>query len=120
MRPVLARSATAFDDQAVVALSDGISRYLGIHAGRAVVIEIDESAWPLAVGAILQLRKAGVPFAVEPRWLSTVGERFAPTGREQVTLILAGPTRHSELAGLAGHETVVARDGIFVDAVTRP
>lgn len=120
MRTVLRRSATAFDDQAVVALSDGIARYVAAHAETPSVIEIDEAAWPLAAGTILQLRKSGVVVAVESRWLSMVGERFAPTGRERMTLTIAGATRHNDLAGRPGNQTVVAGDGIFVDAATRP
>lgn len=120
MRTVVRRSAMAFDDRAVVALADGIARYVAGHAETSAVIAFDEPEWPLAVGAILQLRKAGVAVAVESRWISTVGERFAPTGREPVVLTIADATRHNDLAGRPGNETVVARDGIFVDAATRP
>jgi hypothetical protein len=89
MRHVLERRRT-LDDHAVDVLTEQIDTYLAGSDVRRPRFEIEPPVWPIAAGALLQVDKAGTPFAVGGRWATMFGERFTPTGREGGAALIAG------------------------------
>src|SRR5262249_25827209 len=81
MGHVLERRRT-LDDHAVDVLTEQIEMYLATSDVRRARFEIEPPVWPIAAGALLQIDKAGTPFAVGERWTTMFGERFAATGHE--------------------------------------
>ena len=97
MRNVLERSSQSADDRAVDALVVAVHQSLSDTGARRPLFAIEPSAWYTAAGALLQIDKAGIPFAVDDRWTTMFGESFAPTGREDARWTIAGSNREPVL-----------------------
>src|SRR5262249_26399082 len=81
------------EDHAVDVLVEKIRTAMSeTHATRPL-FQIEPPIWTIAAGALLQIRKNGAAFAVDPRWTVIFGERFEPDGREDARLTLAGSIR---------------------------
>jgi hypothetical protein len=89
MRHVLDRRRT-LDDHAVDVVFEQIEAYRAVSGVRKPRFEIEPPIWPIAAGALLQIDKMGMPFAVGERWAPMFGERFAATGREDGTAVIGG------------------------------
>ncbi|HEX7137949.1 MAG TPA: hypothetical protein VF219_08895, partial [Vicinamibacterales bacterium] len=89
MRHVLERRRT-LDDHAVDVLFEQIETYRATSGVRKPRFEIEPPVWPVAAGALLQIDKTGMPFAVGERWAPMFGERFAATGREDGAAMIGG------------------------------
>jgi hypothetical protein len=63
-----------------------IERYV---AGRKALIRIDQDAWDVAAGIVLQLSRLGVRLAVEDDWATMFPERFRAQGDEAVEIAIA-------------------------------
>jgi hypothetical protein len=61
----------------------------GIHRP---LVRIDQSIWPIAAGALLEIAKSRRPFAVDDAWVPMYGEAFAATGREDGLVTIGGST----------------------------
>ena len=92
MRHVLARTRGP-EDHAVDVVVEAIQRELSRAGARRPLVEIDPPVWPIAAGALLEIDKQHVRFAVDDRWVTMFGDAFAPTGREDVRLKIAGSPR---------------------------
>jgi hypothetical protein len=117
MNHVLDRSPDSPDDRAVRVLSSGIQAYVSDAHVRRPLFRIDTRAWTIAAGALLQLDKAGVPFAVEDNLVTMFGEALAVNGREDAELTFAGPAAHGALSVRPENQLVAEHRGIFVDAI---
>ena len=89
MRHVLERRRTT-DDHSVDVLTDRIEQYIRSQKLERPLFQIDPPIWPIAVGALLQIDKLGMSYAVGERWQPMFGDRFAPTGREDGAATITG------------------------------
>lgn len=89
MRHMLGRSRTV-DDHSVDVLTESIERYLSTANVRRPLFHIEPPIWPIAAGALLQIDKRHVRFAVGDRWTTMFGESFAPDGSEDAELTMTG------------------------------
>ncbi len=81
------------EDHAVDVLAEKIRTAMSeAHATRPL-FHIEPPIWTIAAGALLQIRKDGAAFAVDPQWTVMFGEAFEPDGREDARLTLAGSIR---------------------------
>jgi hypothetical protein len=81
------------------------------------LFRIDEDVWGSAVGALLELNRAGVPFAVEYSWLPMFPQTFAATGDEDAEITISNDDRHRQLAERPGDVLIAGSDGVYFDAV---
>ena len=89
MRHVLQRARTT-DDHNVDVVAEQIQRLVsGAHARRPRM-HIESTVWPIAAGALLQVYKANVRFAVDDHWTTMFGDAFRANGREDLELTIAG------------------------------
>jgi hypothetical protein len=58
------------------------------------IVRIEQDAWPVAAGVLLNLQKSGVPFAVEDDWLPMFTDAAAATGHETEVVEITGRERH--------------------------
>jgi hypothetical protein len=96
------------------AVADDLRTYLERRSIERPLIRIDQDAWGIAAGVILQLQKSGVPVAVEDDWIAMFTPVFAANGREPATLTVAGKAQHVRLMDVPGDTVVVAHDPIYV------
>jgi hypothetical protein len=79
--------------------SEAVERLLPRSAHRLLVCIPSAAAWPDSAGVVANLRKDGRDARVEPYWLYVFGRELAPTGREQLVVVLDTPgTRLPHLA----------------------
>ncbi|MEO8259863.1 MAG: hypothetical protein ABI868_21140, partial [Acidobacteriota bacterium] len=90
---------------AAAALAESLKQRLPGSAGRPLV-RIEQDVWPVAVGVLLNLQKANVPFAVEDDWLPMFSEISAATGRETTVIEITGRERHFLLTSGGGGVTL--------------
>jgi hypothetical protein len=76
--------------------------------------KIDQPAWGVAAGVLLQLQKRDIPFAVEEDWWFMFGPPARPSGRETSTLIFAAPEMRVRLQDKADHELLAERDRVSI------
>jgi hypothetical protein len=81
------------------------------------LFRIGEEAWGSAAGALLELDRAGVPFAVEHSWLPMFPQTFTATGDEDAEITVSNDERHRQLAERPGDVLIVSSDGVYFDAV---
>ena len=81
------------------------------------LFRIDQDVWGSAVGALLELDRAGVPFAVEYSWLAMFPQSFATTGDEDAEINISTDDRHRRLAERPGDVLIAGSDGVYFDAV---
>jgi hypothetical protein len=96
IRHALERSRT-IEDHSVDVLTDAIHRALRDGGVRRPLFHIEHPIWPVAAGALLQLHKARIPFAVDDRWVSMFGEAFEANGQEDAKLTITGSIRMPRL-----------------------
>jgi hypothetical protein len=89
MQGVLNRARTV-DDHSVDVLTEQIEGY--VHTARLgrPLFHIEHPVWPIAAGALLQIDKARMPFAVDDRWAPMFGEAFRATGNEDGEATITG------------------------------
>jgi len=81
------------EDHAVDVMTEQIRHRLSTAQASRPLFRIDPPLWPIAAGALLQLRKDGVAFAVDDQWTVMLGEAFEANGREDIQLALTGSLR---------------------------
>ena len=102
------------DSGVVAAVAADLRTYLREQHIERPLIKLDQDAWGMAAGVILQLQKANVPLAVEDDWIVMFTPVFAATGHEAVTLTIAGRDQHVRMQGGADAKVAVAHDPIYV------
>lgn len=84
-----------------------------------VRVNLDGDLWGVAAGALLQLRKNGVPFAVSREIVSVFGQALSATGEEDWDVDFASPSLHAQLTGRPGNLLITEDHSVFVDALRR-
>ncbi|MCU1452687.1 MAG: hypothetical protein JWN46_833 [Acidimicrobiales bacterium] len=82
------RLMTANTDSAVVARLANVASSTTSGRG-AVRVSFPQEAWPIGVGIVDELQRAGRRVTVDRAWIFMVGDHLAPTGREAVVLVVA-------------------------------
>jgi hypothetical protein len=95
------------------ALAGDIEGYMEREGARRPLVKIDQDAWGVAAGAILDLQKRGRLVAVEDDWVVMFTPEFRVNGREDVVLTLAMPPEHLRLVDrrvplISAHEPIYA------------
>lgn len=94
-------------------LADDILDYMRrAHVDRPL-IRIDQDAWGVVAGAVLDLQKRGQMVAIEEDWVVMFTRAFAPTGHEDATITVAMPPLHLRLTAqqeplISSHEPIYA------------
>ncbi len=115
LRVVVSRSFRPATEQlAARRLSDALKGYMDNHDIGKPLVKIDQPAWGIAAGVLLQLQKQGIPFAVEKDWISMFTAAVAPEGDETSVLTFAGPERRHRLLSEPGQESIAERDSISI------
>ena len=96
---------------AAAVLAEALKQRIPSAAGRPIV-KIEQDAWPVAAGVLLNLQKSGVPFAVEEDWLPMFSDVAAATGRETEVVEIIGRERHFLLTS-DGRAVTIAEAGPF-------
>ena len=86
--------------------------------GTRPLIQIDQNEWPVAAGALLQLQRSRLPFAVEDDWLVMFTEHARSTGAETDWIAITGAQRHIVLTSRRAGETIAAADPFYAVALT--
>ena len=96
-------------------LADWIAPTLEAKVDRPLVT-IDQPAWGIAAGVLLQLRKREIPFVVEEGWSFMFGPGARPSGdrSDADKLIFAGPELSVRLEGRPGVEKLGERDRVSI------
>jgi hypothetical protein len=83
-----------FGDKDVAAeqLARDVERFVTSESLNQPVIRIAGENWPTAAAVILQLRKDGIPFVVEPQWTFVFGAALEDHGGDRPQLFVANPT----------------------------
>jgi hypothetical protein len=89
MRGVLNRARTV-DDHAVDVLTEQIERYVQTGHLERPLFHIEHAVWPIAAGALLQIDKARMSFAVDDRWTPMFGEWLSARGNEDGEATITG------------------------------
>ena len=119
LRLVTSRTFSPRPQQAAAAaLAEALKQRLPGAAGRPIV-RIEQDAWPVAAGVLLNLQKSGVPFAVEDDWLPMFSEVAAATGRETEVVEITGRERHFLLTS-DGRAVTLAEAGPFYAVLLTP
>jgi hypothetical protein len=106
------------ESDAVSAVAKQLEQYFDREHIVRPLVRIDQDAWPLAAGVILQLQKDGIAVAVEDDWVPMFTPAFAATGRESVVLALDGKPQHVRSLGKPGDTVVIEHDPqIFVHRI---
>jgi len=88
------------DDHAVDVLVAAIDRFVSDTHARRPMFHIEPQVWPIAAGALLQVEKSGLTFAVSDPWVFMFGEPLAPTGAEDHLATIGGTTQQPTLMTL--------------------
>jgi hypothetical protein len=78
------------------------------------LIDIDHRVWGMAAALAVEMQKAGVPYAVEDRWLPMFSDEAAATGDEGCVLAVAQRERRDELLRQPGHFVIAEAGTTFV------
>lgn len=94
------------------AVADDIDEYVRAHAIDRPLLVIDEDAWEVAAGAILDLQKKSLEVSVEEGWLVMFTPRMRATGSEAATIRLLTRTARERLIEpfdlISDHDPVLA------------
>ena len=104
------------ETKAILGAAAGIQDYLRRERVVRPLVDIDQSSWGLAAAVLLQLQKAGVPYAVDDDWLPMFTDRARAAGNETMALSIAGAARHVLIHDRPGVTPVLDAGPIFVDA----
>lgn len=96
-RAVSASRAPSEDATMVRALADDLQRVLASNDWRRPSITIDQDAWGVVAGAILDLQKRGQEVAVPDDWVVMFTPVFAKNGAEDITIHVAMADTHARL-----------------------
>jgi hypothetical protein len=102
----------------VAAVADDVAGYVQSHHVSRPLIRLDQDAWGIAAGVILDLQKRGIPVAVENDWLVMFTPQFASRGNEPVEITIAGRALHVQLQAKTDGEIISARDPIYAHATS--
>jgi hypothetical protein len=81
------------------------------------LFHIDHSAWGIAAGVLLQLKKDGQAFAVDKSWLTIYEAPLASTGDEDAELSIGTALPHwSTVVQHNDTQTLAEYNGVFIDA----
>jgi hypothetical protein len=84
------------------------------------LVNIDRSAWGIAAGVLLQLKKDGQAFAVDRSWLSIYEAPLASTGDEDAEISIGTTLSHwSTVVQHNDAHTLAEYSGVFIDAFNR-
>lgn len=103
------------DAQRARAVGADIAAYVDRERAARPLIKIDQDAWGVAAGAILDLQKQGRPVSVEEDWVVMFTPAFRITGREDAVVAIATAPEHVRLAE-RGVPTISAHDPIYAHA----
>jgi hypothetical protein len=77
--------------------------------------------WGIGVGLMLQLARAGIPFAADADFATRFDPNLATNGQEDVLITLSDVEAHQELARRPGNVTLASSNWhvrLYVDAVS--
>ncbi|MGE0451024.1 MAG: hypothetical protein AB7Q29_15735 [Vicinamibacterales bacterium] len=97
------------------AVADDLQAYLDAQRIRRPVIRIDQDAWGVAAGAILDLQKRGYDVAVEEDWVVMFTPQCRHLDSDDGWVTVAAPAEHLRLTD-RGAPLVSAHEPIFVHA----
>jgi hypothetical protein len=98
-------------------LGAALRDYVGANGVKRPLVRIGQDVWGTAAGAVLELNRAGIPFAVERSWLPMFPQSYAPGGDEDVEIAVSSRDAHLALGERAGNILVVSSGGVYFDAV---
>jgi hypothetical protein len=104
------------DAQTARALASDITGYMQRDRVSRPLLKIDQDAWPIAAGAILELQKQGQIVSVEDDWVVMFTPTFRVTGHEDGVLVVALAPEHLRLTQ-RGARLISAHDPIYAHAV---
>ncbi len=104
--------------RAARAVADDLLAYMDREQVARPIVRIDQDAWGIAAGAILELQKHKRFVSVEDDWVVMFTPVFARTGGEDAVVTIAAPPEHVRLAG-RGVRLLAAHDPVYVH-VERP
>jgi hypothetical protein len=79
-------------------------------------IQIDQPAWKVAAGVILQMQKAAVPFAVGRGAIGMFNNALAETGDESLEITISAERNHARmLEQVPGIVTIAGRRGYYAE-----
>jgi hypothetical protein len=117
-QPGTARAADAAPlSVAARELSAAVESYLDSSQAKPL-IKVDQAAWEVTAGIVVQLQRSRRRFAVEPEWLDMFTRALGPDGSESATLTIAGPELTRVLSATAGAR-VIGASSPFSAVVTR-
>ena len=74
-----------------------VEEYLRRNPRLKPLIRIDQETWPVAAGAIVQLQKDNIPFAVERPWLFMFSGAAAANGDENLVVLFLRPELYKRI-----------------------
>src|SRR5690606_31367994 len=93
--------------------ADDLQAYLDANRIRRPLIRIDQDAWEVAAGVILDLQKRGRNVAVEEDWVVMFTPECRPLPDDDAELIVAAPAEHLRLMD-RGAALVSSHEPVFV------
>jgi hypothetical protein len=75
---------------AVKELSAAVQSYLDASPAKPL-IKVDQAAWEVTAGVVVQLQRSQRSFAIEPEWLDMFTRALGPDDSETAVLTIAGP-----------------------------
>jgi hypothetical protein len=117
LRVIVSRSFRPRIEQlSVRRLADAILPALETNRVKRPLATIDQPAWGIAAGVLLQLQKRHIPFMVEEGWWFMFGAPMRPSGEGAATgtLIFAGPEMAVRLASQPGLDVLAQRDRVTI------
>jgi hypothetical protein len=94
--------------------AEEIKTYLYRNPRLKPLIRIDQDAWPVAAGAIVQLQKDKVPFAVERPWLFMFTGAAAADGNENLVVLFLRPELYQRIMEEPGRGLLAAGNDTYV------
>jgi hypothetical protein len=91
-----------------------IKEYLRRNPGLKPLVRIDQEAWPVAAGAIVQLQKDNIPFAVERPWLFMFGGAAAADGDENMVVLFLRPELYKRIMEEPGRGLLAEHNDTYV------
>jgi hypothetical protein len=99
-------------------LAEAVVKYARDEGRPKLLLQIDGPAWGVAAGVVVQLQKAGLPFAVSQDAVWMFSEATAPRGDEARTIAISAAARHEQLLSTTAAVTLAARRNYFADLIT--
>ena len=96
---------------------NGWQAYMADHQVRKPLVRIGEDVWGTTAGVLLELDRAGVPFAVEESWMPMFPQSFAANGNEDAELAFVDTDEHLRLITRPDNVPVADTTAFYADAV---